>query len=173
MAALAHRRSLLLLTMAVSTTLAYMVFTPMAIDLHAQETPAAADETQHTEAGVMAVDVHWSLAELTGDTDWLDQMLLPEYRSVGNDGTVHAKTAILAGAAKRKGTDLATAKQTFADYQKQHPYGTAVTMQGDTAVITFYDLALGPQKGIKSSDIFIYTDGRWHAMYSQHTGLKD
>jgi hypothetical protein len=172
MVILAHSRSLLSVTMAVATTLACMVFTPTAMDLHAQETSAAADETQHTQAGVMAVDAHWSVAEMTGDTNWLDQMLLPEYRSVNNDGTVHAKAAILAGAAKRKGTDLAKAKQDFADYQKQHPYGTAVTVQGDTAIITFYDPTLGPQKGVKSSDIFVYLDGHWHAMYSQHTAQR-
>jgi hypothetical protein len=172
MAILAHRRSLLSLTIAMAATLACMVFTPTASDLRAQETSAAANETQHTEAGVIAVDEHWSVAERTGDTDWLDQMLLPEYRSVNNDGSVHAKAAIVAGAAKRKGADLAKAKQDFADYQKQHPYGTAVAMHGDTAIITFYDTTLGPQKGIKSSDIFVYLDGRWHAMYSQHTAQR-
>jgi hypothetical protein len=172
MAILAHRRSLLSLTIAMAATLACVVFTPAASDLRAQGTGAAADETQHTEAGVIAVDEHWSVAEMTGDTDWLDQMLLPEYRSVNNDGTVHAKAAIVAGAAKRKGADLAKAKQEFADYQKQHPYGTAVAMHGDTAIITFYDPTLGPQKGVKSSDIFVYLDGRWHAMYSQHTAQR-
>jgi hypothetical protein len=172
MVSLIHRRSSLLVTMTVATAMAYMVFTPDAMDVHAQAAASAAGETQHTEAGVLAVEQHWSLAELTGDTDWLDQMLLPEYRSVNNDGSAHAKAAILAGAAKRKGTDLVKAKQDFADYQKQHPYGTAVTIQGDTAVITFYDPTLGQQKGVKSSDIFVYVDGHWHAVYSQHTGLK-
>jgi hypothetical protein len=159
---LAYRHPLLFFAMAVSTMGA-------TIDLHAQEVSTAAGETQQTEAGVMAVDAHWSLAEMTGDTGWLDRMLLPEYRSVSNDGSVHTKVAILASAAKHTGTHLATAKQNFADYQKQHPYGTAITLQGDTAIITFYDPALGPQKGIKSSDVFIYLGGRWHAMYSPHT----
>lgn len=133
---------------------------------------ASADETQQTQAGVMAVDTHWSLAEMTGDTAWLDDMLLPEYRSVGNSGVVHAKDAILAGAAKRKGTSLEQAKLKFAEYQRQHPYGSAVVVRGDTAVVTFYDPALGPQKGVRSSDVFIYVDGHWHALYSQHTGVQ-
>lgn len=133
---------------------------------------ASADETQQTQAGVMAVDTHWSLAEMTGDTAWLDDMLLPEYRSVGNSGVVHAKDAILAGAAKRKGTSLEQAKLKFAEYQRQHPYGSAVVVHGDTAVVTFYDPALGPQKGVRSSDVFIYVDGHWHALYSQHTGVQ-
>ena len=132
---------------------------------------ASADETQQTEAGVMATDTHWSLAEMTGETAWLDQMLLPEYRSVGNNGMVHAKEAILAGAAKRKGTSLEQAKLKFAEYQRQHPYGSAVVVHGDTAVISFYDPTLGPQNGVKSSDVFLYVDGHWHALYSQHTDV--
>ena len=132
---------------------------------------AAADETQRSEAGVMAVDRHWSIAELSGDTAWLDQMLLPEYRSVGNRGNAHSKQAILAEAATRKGTDVAKAQLEFTTYQKEHPYGSAVAIHGNTAIVSFYDPALGPQEGVKSSDIFVYVDGHWHAMYSQHTSL--
>jgi hypothetical protein len=156
----------------IATASAAMGFQWHTMKVHAQETMAAgADETQHTEAGVMAVDNHWSIAELSGDTAWLQQMLLPGYRSVSNDGTVHAKDAIVAGAAKRKGTDLAKAQLAFDTYHKEHPYSSAVLIQGDTAVISFYDPTLGPQKGIKSSDVFVYLDGHWHALYSQHTGL--
>jgi hypothetical protein len=46
-----------------------------------------------------------------------------------------------------------------------------VVVHGDTAVISFYDPTLGPQKGVKSSDVFIYVDGHWHALYSQHTDV--
>jgi hypothetical protein len=144
----------------------------LAVPLQTIAADAPADETQQTEAGVMATDTHWSLAEMTGDTAWLDQMLLPEYRSVGNTGVVHAKDAILAGAAKRKGTSLEQARLKFANYQRQHPYGSAVVMHGNTAVVTFYDPALGPRKGVRSSDVFIYADGHWHALYSQHTGVQ-
>jgi hypothetical protein len=171
MAPFAARRNVLAFTLyAIAFTAA--VLRPHGIDAHAQDAmPGTADETQHSEAGVMATDDHWSIAELSGDTDWLDQMLLPSYRSVGNDGAVHAKAAIVAGAAKRKGTDVAKAKQDFAAYRKEHPYSSAVAIQGDTAVVTFYDPALGPDKGVKSSDVFVYVDGRWHAMYSQHTAV--
>lgn len=171
MAIFAYRRSLFG-AIAAAALLTFAIFHPQAIDVHAQDAMSPmADETQPTEAGVMAVDNHWSIAELTGDTDYLNQMLLPEYRSVNTDGTAHSKDAIVAGAAKRKGTDPAKAKLEFATYQKDHPYGSAVVIQGTTAVVSFYDPTLGPQKGIKSSDIFVYVDGHWHAMYSQHTGL--
>lgn len=129
----------------------------------------SAAETQRTEAGVTATDNHWSLAEYTGDTAYLDQMLLPQYQSVNVDGTSHSKAQILAGAAKNRGTDIATANGKVAAYRSAHPYGTITTIHDNTAVATFYDQALGAQKGIKSSDIFVYADGRWHAIYSQHT----
>lgn len=152
--------------------LACVMFLPQTLPVHAQDSaPASADETQPTEAGVMAVDNHWSLAEMTGDTAWLDQMLLPEYRSVGNTGVAHDKATIVAGAAKRKGTSLDKAKLDFAAYQKQHPFGSAVAMHGNTAIVSFYDPTLGPQNGVRSSDVFIYVDGHWHALYSQHTAV--
>lgn len=164
-----HSRSLGIVTAAL---LVCMTLPPQITSVHAQDSASVdADETQQTEAGVIAVDNHWSLAEMTGDTAWLDQMLMPEYRSVNNDGTAHAKAAIVAGAAKRKGTSLDKAKLDWATYQKEHPFGSAVVVHGNTAIISFYDPALGPQRGVKSSDVFIYVDGHWHALYSQHTAV--
>lgn len=90
---------------------------------------------------------------------------------MNTDGTAHSKAAIVAGAAKRKGTDIAKAQLEFATYQKEHPYGSAVVIQGNTAIVSFYDPTLGPQNGVKSSDVFVYIDGQWHAIYSQHTGV--
>ena len=46
---------------------------------------------------------------------------------------------------------------------------TAAVIQGDTAIVTFHLKPLGPEKGIMSSDNFVYRDGEWHAIYSQHT----
>ncbi|RDS80600.1 nuclear transport factor 2 family protein [Dyella monticola] len=152
--------------------LACAVFSVQTIPAHAQDAMPAADEAQQTEAGVMAVENHWTLAEMTGDTVWLDHMLLPEYRSVGDNGAAHPKDAIVAGAAKRRGTSLDQAKLKWAAYQRDHAFGSAVVMQGNTAIVSFYDTSLGPQKGVRSSDIFVYVDGQWHALYSQHTAVR-
>jgi hypothetical protein len=43
-----------------------------------------------------------------------------------------------------------------------------VVVHGNIAVVSFYDLSLGPDKGVKSSDVFLYEGGAWHAAYSQH-----
>ncbi|WP_027485103.1 nuclear transport factor 2 family protein [Rhodanobacter sp. OR87] len=128
---------------------------------------AGANETSRSEAAVIAVDQHWLAAELDGDTAWLDGMLLPEYRSVGADGVVHAKAAILAHAVKNRGNDAERRK--VDTWLKAHPSGKAVVIHGDTAILTFYDPQLGAANGVRSSDIFVYAGGRWHALYSQHS----
>jgi hypothetical protein len=129
---------------------------------------AGVDETARTEAAVIAVDQHWLEAELGGDTAWLDDMLLPEYRSVGTDGAVHPKSAIMAHAAKNRGSDEERRK--IEAWLKTHPSGKAVVIHGDTAILSFYDPAKGAASDIRSSDIFVYVGGHWHALYSQHSG---
>lgn len=129
---------------------------------------AAIDESARSEAAVIAVDQHWLQAELGGDTAWLDAMLLPEYRSVGADGAVHPKAAIMAHAAKNRGSD--TERRQVEAWLKTHPSGKTVVIHGDTAILSFYDPARGAASDVRSSDIFVYVDGRWHALYSQHSG---
>lgn len=128
---------------------------------------AGVDETTRSEAAVIAVDQHWLEAELGGDTAYLDDLLLPEYRSVGVDGVAHPKAAIMAHAAKNRGSDEERNK--VEAWLKTHPSGKSVVIHGDTAILSFYDPALGVAKGVRSSDIFVYVDGHWHALYSQHS----
>jgi hypothetical protein len=132
---------------------------------------AGIDETAHSEAAVIAVDQHWLEAELDGDTAWLDDMLLPGYRSVGADGAVHPKAAIMAHAAKNRGSDAERRK--VEAWIKAHPSGKSVVIHGDTAILSFYDPARGAASDVRSSDIFVYVGGRWHALYSQHSGARN
>ena len=127
---------------------------------------AETDETAHTAAAVKAVDDHWSQAEIHGDTAYLDQLLLPEYRSVSPNGHAIGKANILQGA-REVGSSRAR-QQKIQQYIRTHPYAVTVALHGDTAVLTFYTPKLGPQRGISSSDIFVYEKGGWHAIYSQH-----
>jgi hypothetical protein len=137
---------------------------------HAQNiAPAGADENEKSEAGVRATEDHWELAEVTGDTDYLTRMLVPGYRSVNPNGEAHSKEMIIAGAAKNRGSD--EAKRKTEAYLKEHPSGASVMIEGSIAVVSFYDPSLGPQKGVRSSDVFTYTDGAWHAAYSQHADV--
>lgn len=134
----------------------------------AQNVPAT-DETQKSAASVIAVDNHWSQAENTGDVAYLDQMLLPEYRSINPNGTVHPKAALLAHARKNLEPGAAAAAiAASAEYRKGHPHSTSVVLQGNTAIVTFGSANPGSES-VMSCDIFVYIDGHWHAIYSQHT----
>lgn len=129
--------------------------------------PPGANPNEKSENGVRATEDRWQHAEEVGDTDYLEGMLAPEYRSVDPDGQAYSKARIIAGAAKRKGSDEGS--KTIEAYIKAHPSGTQIVMHGDLAIISFYKPDLGPTKGLKSSDIFVYENGGWHAIYSQHS----
>ncbi len=130
---------------------------------------SSAAETARDAAAVIAVDDHWLRAEVSGDTAYLGQLLLPTYRSVSPDGSVHPRAAILAHAAANRGSDKA--RHEVEAWLKTHPSHPAVTIQGDTAVLSFYAGDASAPGVVRSSDIFVYVDGHWRALYSQHSAL--
>jgi hypothetical protein len=127
------------------------------------------DETTHDAAAVIATDDHWLQAEVSGDTAYLAQLLLPGYRSVSADGSVHPRVAILAHAAKNRGSDQA--RRQVDAWRKTHPSHPSVVIQGDTAILSFYAGDATTPDVVRSSDIFVYVDGHWRALYSQHSAI--
>lgn len=142
---------------------AFATQTGTAVDSHANETDKSA-------AAVIAVDHHWEQAEENGDASWLDGMLMPDYRSVGTAGTFASKAAIVGHAAKNH--DAPAMKQKAAEWHKTHPVEESVTMDGDTAILSFLSASPETKGRICSSDIFVYVDGRWRALYSQHNAVS-
>jgi hypothetical protein len=120
-----------------------------------------------TEAAVIAADDSWGKAEETGNFAFVEGLLLPEYRSISSDGSVHDKAAILASMKKRAGTpgSSASAEQ----WKAAHPSRTSTVITGDTAILTFTLNRPGSPAAVLSSDIFVYREGRWRALYSQHS----
>ncbi|HVX04832.1 MAG TPA: nuclear transport factor 2 family protein [Rhodanobacteraceae bacterium] len=129
----------------------------------ARSASPSADEAARTDSAVIAVDNHWTDAEVSGDTVWLDAMLMPDYRSISADGKVLDKPALLAHAQKNRGSDEMRRKVDA--WIKAHPIRKSVVMHGDIAILSFSDPTTGR---VRSSDIFVYKDGGWHALYSQH-----
>jgi hypothetical protein len=121
----------------------------------------------HTATAVIAVDEGWSKAEETGDTEYVDALLLPEYRSISSDGKTYGKSAILAHTArdKQNGEGALRAEQ----WRASHPYRTSVEINGNVAILSFARDNGPDPKPVMSCDIFVYRDGRWRALYSQHT----
>jgi hypothetical protein len=121
----------------------------------------------HTATAVIADDEGWSKAEEAGDTKYVDALLLPEYRSISSDGSTHGKAAILAHTAKGGNNGEGTAKAE--QWRAAHPHRASVEMNGDVAILTFaLDKGVDLNQ-VMSCDIFVYRDGRWRALYSQHT----
>ncbi|HEX5353258.1 MAG TPA: nuclear transport factor 2 family protein [Rhodanobacteraceae bacterium] len=125
------------------------------------------DEAAHTPAAVIAVDEHWLRAEEDGDTAWLGAMLLPDFRTINHDGKVVTKSMLLKSTAKNRGSDKM--RKRIDAWRKTHPSRKAVVMHGDVAILSF----VNPQTGhIWSSDIFVYENGHWRALYSQQSASK-
>ena len=130
-------------------------------------THAKVEETARTPAAVIAVDDHWLEAEMSGDTVWLDAMLMSDYRSISAEGKVLDKPRLLANAEKYRGSD--TMRKKVDAWLKRHPTRKSVVMHDDLAILSFSDPATG---NVRSSDVFVYKDGGWHALYSQHAKVE-
>jgi len=120
-----------------------------------------------TEAAVTAADNAWEHAEESGDIAYIDALLLPEYRSVNVDGSFKDKAAILASVKKNVGSTKRAAA--YEAWYATHPYLMSVEINGDTAVLTFTLNKPDTPKLVMSCDIFVYREGHWHGLYSQHT----
>lgn len=128
---------------------------------------AAAPSDARTASAVLAVDEGWTDAEIKGDANFVDALLLPEYRSIGAGGKIADKAAIVASS-RARGPHSDFGKM-VADYKATHPTRGEVKLNGDTAILTWVSLVPGKGEPIASCDIFVYRGGRWRALYSQHS----
>ena len=54
-------------------------------------------------------------------------------------------------------------------WKAAHPLRGDVKIVGDTAVLTWVSTKPSSGEPISSCDIFVYRDGHWHGVYSQHS----
>lgn len=121
----------------------------------------------HTAAAVLAADNAWGDAETRGDVAFVDALLADGYRTIGHDGKVRTKADVLTSTRARGGTPQRAAE--VAAWRAQHPTEGTVALFGDTAVLTWVTAGATNAGMVKSCDIFVYRDGHWHAVYSQHS----
>jgi hypothetical protein len=143
-----------------------LAFSPILLFILSAAAPASEPKT---EAAVVAADDAWLKAEVAGDVEFLNALLLPSYVSIGADGKVTPKSEIVARARARNSDASAKLAAAVADWKALHPAKPEVVIVGDTAILRW--VLVGTKAGtITSSDMFVYRGGRWHAIYSQHTG---
>jgi hypothetical protein len=130
--------------------------------------PSAPDAK--TAAAVQAADDAWGAAEEKGDAAFVDWLLLPAYQSVGPDGKGTPKAVIVTHARAHK--DPKARAALVAAWKASHPSRAAVTLFGDTAVLTWISTRPGAVGAIYSCDIFVYRGRHWHGIYSQHSNAS-
>ena len=110
-------------------------------------------------AAVREAENRWSAAFVTGDAGFLQQLLAEDYVSVGADGADHPKTMVIAAAGR---------------YAAAHPGATATGLPDSSTIAISADLALVRHHSERdtSVDVFQKRQGRWVAIFSQHTALK-
>jgi hypothetical protein len=133
--------------------------------------PALAAEPR-TQAAVIAADEAWGDAEIAGNAAFVDQLLLPGYVSIGADGKVTSKATIVAGARGRTEEARAKLSDQVAAWMKAHPMRAEVMIADDTAILKWVSAKPGAGGAVSSCDIFVYQDGRWRAIYSQHSSAS-
>jgi hypothetical protein len=133
---------------------------------------AALPDQPRTAAEVIALDRQWSRAEDDGDVAWLEALLSPDYQSIATDGSAIDRDHILAGARRNATLDPAQRRDMAARnaaWAAQHAGTTRVVLLGNTAVLTSISKIPGKTGLVMSCDVFAWRNGRWHALYSQHS----
>lgn len=128
------------------------------------------DLEPRNSAAVVAADEAWGDAETRGDYAFVDWLLMPGYQSVSPSGHATAKAAIVAGA-KRSHDDPAASTAKAVAWKAAHPVRAEVAIHGDSAVLTWVSVKPGSEGLVSSCDVFVYRDGHWHPVYSQHSEL--
>jgi len=129
---------------------------------------AARGAEARNEAAVLTASDDWLAAERRGDVPALEQRLMPEYRDILPDGTVHPRSALINHAAMLKDPSTLPAKQLAAEFRKAHPVIEKVIIEGDTALLSYSSTDPQLSEQVRSLDVFVYDHGRWRALVSTH-----
>lgn len=110
-------------------------------------------------AGVRDAENRWSEAFISGDSATLDALLDAAYVSVNSSGHARAKAEVLAISHQYAAAHPGEHAKPLAPTSTIRVIGNAAVVQhhGDTDT---------------SVDVFYFSDGQWHAWYSQHSKLE-
>lgn len=125
-----------------------------------------------TEAAVLGASDDWLAAERRGDVKTLERRLMPEYRDILPDGTVHPRSALISHAAKLQDPSILPAVQVAAEFRRAHPTIEKVVIENDTAVLSYHSTDPQLTDQVRSLDVFVYDHGRWRALVSTHSSHR-
>jgi hypothetical protein len=115
---------------------------------------------------VERVEREWTKAFLTGDIDYLECLLEPDYQSVWYAGQVRSRQEIIDKARTHRANPIPIPSFTAPTVQV---HGAAAISRRD---VDMRDPVTKESRKVRFLDIFSYYDGRWHALYTQDVELK-
>ena len=123
--------------------------------------PALADQKKDA-ATIQKLEKAWSIAFLTGDTEFEACLLTPDFVEIRSNGKIHHLDDELAMAGKNKGKavpnlDLPT---------------STVHIHGDVAVaygVSPEKIVDGKKQQSYFADYYVWENGGWHAYFAQRT----
>jgi hypothetical protein len=140
-----------------------LVFSPIFLFVLSAAAPASEPKTG---AAVVAADDARPKAEVAGDVEFLNALLLPGF-SIGADGKVTSKSEILAKPRARNSDASAKLAAAVATSKALHPAKPEVVIVGDTAILRW--VLVGAKAGsISSSDMFVYWGGLARDLFPTH-----
>jgi hypothetical protein len=111
-----------------------------------------------SEATIKELEKQWSQAYYTGNSEFLECLYAPQFRSVDSKGVVTDRAQDIASSQKNIGKTWEL---------DQHKYQTSIFMHLHTAVATF--IRADSEHGYRGTDIYEYDGKHWHAIFSQST----
>jgi hypothetical protein len=125
--------------------------------------PELANQKQDSDT-INRLERAWTHAFLTGDTDFEQCLLLPDYSEIKSSGKVGNLSDELANAAKNKGKNP--------PMPESHP--PTVLIHDDVAVAygTFhFKDATGKEREMHSADYYHWENGGWRVFFAQQTAV--
>jgi hypothetical protein len=125
--------------------------------------PALAHQRQDA-ATIQRLEVAWTVAYLTGDTEFEACLLTPDFTEIMSNGTINHLTEELALAEKNKGKTVTT------------PDMPPITLNVHGNVAVAYGISPAKMidgKAHKSyyADYYVWTNGAWHVFFAQQTSF--
>jgi hypothetical protein len=149
----------------------FIAISGIALLLSSQAVASQSKNEPQTAEAVMSADDGWMDAEIRGDGKYLSNLLLDGYVSIGSTGKITTKEQIISSAVKR-GKSEQFAKD-VSNWKSAHPSKASVAIFGDTAILTWNSNDPNSKTPVHSSDVFVYRNGHWLAIYSQHTSSSN
>ena len=145
---------------------AFALFPFLLIPAAAQNCDQLRKDFKPDAESVRRAEREWSKAFLTGDADYLECLLEPDYESVWYTGQVRSRQEII---------DKARAHRANLIPVPSFPMPT-IQVHGNTAIsrsdIDIPDPAKKEPRKVRFLDIFSYYDRRWHVLHTQDVELK-